>query len=304
MVVMGRFVIVSSKFALMDLDCGDKRECISAGWEPAWIDSWLKAKEPYSSTSSETAPRLPHRTLSSFVAALLWMTALRALCNRCCWRSQTETKKLRDRTIASPEVAKNDERVCAKHGLHTYAKLLYIYSCAAALRGPRKFFLHNNRKAAMKLQRLNAIRQLVESSPVTSQDELRRKLRRRGFEVTQATLSRDIHELQLSKGPSGYALPGSNSGRGTSATAVAEDDAPPSIEEMIESFGLRARQAMNQVVLRTVMGGAQPVAAAMDRAGWAEVVGTVAGDDTVLVICADMRRAADVEARLRTMLES
>lgn len=156
----------------------------------------------------------------------------------------------------------------------------------------------------MKLQRLNAIRQLVESSPVTSQDELRRKLRRRGFEVTQATLSRDIHELQLSKGPSGYALPGSNSGRGTSATAVAEDDAPPSIEEMIESFGLRARQAMNQVVLRTVMGGAQPVAAAMDRAGWAEVVGTVAGDDTVLVICADMRRAADVEARLRTMLES
>lgn len=154
----------------------------------------------------------------------------------------------------------------------------------------------------MKLQRLNAIRELVESSPVTSQDELRRKLRRRGFEVTQATLSRDIHELRLSKGPSGYALPGSNGSR--AASAVAEDDAPPSIEEMIESFGLRARQAMNQVVLRTVMGGAQPVAAAMDRAGWPEVVGTVAGDDTVLVICADTRRAADVEARLRTMLES
>jgi transcriptional regulator of arginine metabolism len=156
----------------------------------------------------------------------------------------------------------------------------------------------------MKLQRLSAIRELVENSPVASQDELRRKLRRRGIEVTQATLSRDIHELRLFKGPSGYALPGGNGSGGTGAALPGEDDSPPSIEEMIESFGLRARQAMNQVVLRTVMGGAQPVAAAMDRAGWPEVVGTVAGDDTVLVICADTRRAADVEARLRTMLES
>jgi transcriptional regulator of arginine metabolism len=52
------------------------------------------------------------------------------------------------------------------------------------------------------------------------------------------------------------------------------------------------------------MGGAQPVAAALDRASWPEVVGTIAGDDTVLVICLDPRRAAEVEARLRTILES
>lgn len=156
----------------------------------------------------------------------------------------------------------------------------------------------------MKHQRLNAIREVLASSLVTSQDELRRKLRRRGIDVTQATLSRDIHELRLFKGPGGYSLPNGN-GQGTAASvAVLEDDAPPSIEEMIESFGLRALQAMNQVVIRTVMGGAQPVAAAMDRAGWPEVVGTVAGDDTVLVICADTKRAAEVEARLRTMLES
>lgn len=154
----------------------------------------------------------------------------------------------------------------------------------------------------MKDQRLNAIREVVAKSLVTSQDELRRKLRRRGIEVTQATLSRDIHELRLFKGPGGYSLP--NGHRGTSAATTAEDDAPPSIEEMLESFGLRARQAMNQVVVRTVMGGAQPVAAALDREGWPEVVGTVAGDDTVLVICADTRRAGEVEARLRTMLES
>ena len=152
----------------------------------------------------------------------------------------------------------------------------------------------------MKDQRLNAIREVLANSLVTSQDELRRKLRRRGIEVTQATLSRDIHELQLFKGPSGYSLP--NGHRGTSA-AVAEEDAPPSIEEMFESFGLRARQAMNQVVVRTVMGGAQPVAAALDREGWIEVVGTVAGDDTVLVICTDAKRAGEVESRLRKMLE-
>jgi transcriptional regulator of arginine metabolism len=153
----------------------------------------------------------------------------------------------------------------------------------------------------MKHQRLDAIRELLEKSLVANQDELRRKLRRRGIEVTQATLSRDIHELRLSKGPGGYSLP--NGHRGTSA-AKEEDDAPPSIEEMIESFGMRARQAMNQVVVKTVMGGAQPVAAALDREGWAEVVGTVAGDDTVLIICSDARRAGEVETRLRTMLES
>jgi len=151
----------------------------------------------------------------------------------------------------------------------------------------------------MKYQRHNAIRELVSHSLVANQDELRRKLRRRGFEVTQATLSRDLHEMRLAKGPGGYVLPNGNN----AATSV-EDDAPPSVAEMIESFGLRVRQAMNQVVVGTVMGGAQPVAAALDREGWQQVVGTLAGDDTVLVICPDGRRAAEVESRLRTMLES
>jgi transcriptional regulator of arginine metabolism len=151
----------------------------------------------------------------------------------------------------------------------------------------------------MKFQRHNAIRELVANAPVTNQDELRRKLRRRGFKVTQATLSRDIHEMRLSKGPGGYSLPNGN-GHG----ATDEDDSPPSVAEMIESFGLRARQAMNQVVVGTVMGGAQPFAAALDHEGWPEVVGTVAGDDTVLIICPDQRHAGEVEARLRKMLES
>jgi transcriptional regulator of arginine metabolism len=153
----------------------------------------------------------------------------------------------------------------------------------------------------MKDQRLNAIRAVLASSAVASQDELRRKLRRRGIEVTQATLSRDIHELRLSKGPGGYALP---NGKRNTATAAEDDDSPPSFAETVESFALRARAAMNQVVVATAMGGAQPVAAALDYEGWPEVVGTIAGDDTVLIICPDQRRAGEVVAKIRTMLES
>jgi transcriptional regulator of arginine metabolism len=61
---------------------------------------------------------------------------------------------------------------------------------------------------------------------------------------------------------------------------------------------------MNQVVVRTVAGGAQPMATALDHEGWNEIVGTIAGDDTVLVICLDTRRAVEVESRLKKMLES
>lgn len=154
----------------------------------------------------------------------------------------------------------------------------------------------------MKVQRHNAIRELIGETLVANQDELRRKLRRRGFEVTQATLSRDIHELRLSKGPEGYSLP--RNGNGPLTTTEEVDAALPSVAQMIESFGLRVRQAMNQVVVGTVMGGAQPVAAALDYEDWIEVVGTLAGDDTVLIICPDSRRAGEVESRLRTMLES
>jgi transcriptional regulator of arginine metabolism len=148
----------------------------------------------------------------------------------------------------------------------------------------------------MKSLRHNAIRELVTHNLVANQDELRRKLRRRGFAVTQATLSRDIHELRLSKGPGGYSL--------SSGNGAVEDNSPPSLAEMLEGFGLRVRQAMNQVVVATVTGGAQPLAAALDREGWSDVVGTLAGDDTVLVICPDVRRANEVESRLRAMLES
>jgi transcriptional regulator of arginine metabolism len=152
----------------------------------------------------------------------------------------------------------------------------------------------------LKIERHIAIQELVSSSLIHSQDELRRKLRRRGFAVTQATLSRDLHELHLFKGASGYALPATNGN--TSAVLVEDEDAPPGVASLMDTFGLRSQQAMNQVVIGTVMGGAQPVAAALDYEEWPEIIGTIAGDDTVLVICPDIRLAAEVHTRLRKML--
>jgi transcriptional regulator of arginine metabolism len=151
----------------------------------------------------------------------------------------------------------------------------------------------------MKHLRLDAIRELVATaphqSPIVSQDELRRKLVRKGFDVTQATLSRDMRELRLYKGPNGYALP---NGHGSND----DDDENPSVREVLNSFGLRVKQALNQLVLITTNGGAQPVALAVDGADWPEVVGTIAGDDTVLIICPDNKRAAILRGRLEEMI--
>jgi transcriptional regulator of arginine metabolism len=145
-----------------------------------------------------------------------------------------------------------------------------------------------------KHERHNAIRELIAQRPIASQDELRRKLVRRGFDVTQATLSRDIHELRIYKGPGGYALPNGN--------GHDEQDDLPDVEEVMSSFGLKVKQAQNQLVLVTTAGSAQPVALAIDHEDWPEVVGTLAGDDTVLIICPDPKRATTLAERLEKII--
>lgn len=145
-----------------------------------------------------------------------------------------------------------------------------------------------------KQDRHSAIRELVGSAVIGSQDELRRKLVRRGFDVTQATLSRDIHEMRLYKGPNGYALPNGNGEH--------EIDVLPSIREVLVSFGLKVKQAQNQLVLVTTAGSAQPVALGIDHEDWEEVVGTIAGDDTVLIICPDQKQASTLRERLEEMI--
>jgi transcriptional regulator of arginine metabolism len=147
-----------------------------------------------------------------------------------------------------------------------------------------------------KHDRHSAIRSLVAAEIIWSQDELRRKLVRRGFDVTQATLSRDIHEMQLYKGPNGYATPNGNG-------HVEEEDDEPAVDEVLSSFGLSVRQAQNQLVLRTTNGAAQPVALAIDHEEWDDVVGTLAGDDTILIICPDSRRASALREKLERMIE-
>ena len=142
----------------------------------------------------------------------------------------------------------------------------------------------------MKQQRHTAIREVLNHSSVPSQDELRRRLARRGFHVTQATLSRDIHELRLSKGPAGYALPGN--------LPDDDEDSLPGIREVLGGFGIEVRQAMNQLVVITTTSAAQPVAAGIDYEDWPEVVGTIAGDDTVLVICPDEHQARRLKGRI------
>ena len=143
----------------------------------------------------------------------------------------------------------------------------------------------------MKSHRHTAIRDLLVKATVTNQDELRLKLAPRGIHVTQATLSRDIRELKLMKGPSGYALP-----------VLDGDDDLPETASVLRDFGLDVHQAQNLVVVNTIMGGAQPVAASIDSEEWEEVVGTIAGDNTVLVICPDNRRAQAFKARIEAYL--
>ncbi len=150
-----------------------------------------------------------------------------------------------------------------------------------------------------KLDRHSAIRDLVASAAmsnaaITNQDELRQKLAGRGFEVTQATLSRDIRDLHLVKGRDGYALAnGGDDG---------DEDEMPSIADVLAGFGLRIRQAQNLLVLGTTLGGAQPVAAAIDQAGMPQVVGTIAGDDTVLLVCPDNKQASQLRELLARMI--
>jgi transcriptional regulator of arginine metabolism len=143
----------------------------------------------------------------------------------------------------------------------------------------------------LKTHRHSAIKDLLVKTTVTNQDELRQKLSTRGFNVTQATLSRDIRDLKLVKGPSGYALPAD----------LGEDDLPDTAG-VLQDFGLEVRQAQNLLVLLTTVGGAQPVAASLDSEEWEEVVGTIAGDNTVLIICPDASQAATLRTRLEAFI--
>ena len=144
-----------------------------------------------------------------------------------------------------------------------------------------------------KLARQNLILEVVQQDTIANQEQLRKSLVHHGFEVTQATLSRDIHELGLVKTVDGYAVSSGDNG--------AEPALPPALR-LVREFVTEVREAQNLLVIRTAAGSAQPVAAALDAEGWQEVVGTVGGDDTILVISHNRKSAHKLAGRLRGML--
>lgn len=145
----------------------------------------------------------------------------------------------------------------------------------------------------MKLQRQAVIRELVERQAITSQEQLRAALRGRGIDATQATLSRDIRELGLVKRPTDGAYralaPAGNGGPATAELALARATA---------EFLRHHEVVGHMIVLRTDPGQAQTLAIAIDRANLPEIVGTIGGDDTILVICRTPGTAQDVADQL------
>jgi transcriptional regulator of arginine metabolism len=147
----------------------------------------------------------------------------------------------------------------------------------------------------MKTRRQAAILDVIHREPVRSQEQLRRRIRAAGFDVTQATLSRDIRELGLVKG-------------GAERAYTASAQVPPNghgskslLQRALTDFVTRINRVQQMVLLRTGPGQAQILGAALDGAALPEIVGTLAGDDTLLAIAPDARRARALVKRLEEL---
>ena len=145
----------------------------------------------------------------------------------------------------------------------------------------------------MKARRQSVILELVDLEALHSQEQVRRRLHQKGFEATQATISRDIADLGLVKraGDGAYQRPGLD--------ATSPELARTVLERAVSEFLQRVERVQQLVVLRTGRGQAQALAEALDRAQLAETVGTIAGDDTILVIARGARGAAALVKRLK-----
>jgi len=132
------------------------------------------------------------------------------------------------------------------------------------------------------LRRRGTILDIVRQHSVHSQEELLTLLGKRGFRVTQPTLSRDLRELGLAKTPAGYVAPG-EIGLPAPTPIFARDRREERLNHLLRDFVLSAEAAGHLVVIRTPAASAQPVASALDGAALADVLGTVGGDDTIFV---------------------
>jgi len=137
-----------------------------------------------------------------------------------------------------------------------------------------------------KTFRQGQILKLIRAKSILTQEDLARELKESvGLQATQVTLSRDIRELGLLKTPQGY-------------RQVSETSGGSGLESAVGEFLQDARVAQNLIVLRTSPGNANALAVALDKEAWPEVVGTLAGDDTILVVTPDSSTAAKLRQKL------
>ncbi len=141
-----------------------------------------------------------------------------------------------------------------------------------------------------KSYRLGQILNVVRTHRIRTQGELVEALRKLDVDATQVTLSRDIRELGLVKTPQGYVVP-----------AVATFSRPD-LGTVVREFLQDVRVAQHTLVLRTMAGSASPLAEALDHSDWPEIVGTIAGDNTVLVIARDAKTAEALRKKLLELL--
>lgn len=144
-----------------------------------------------------------------------------------------------------------------------------------------------------KRERHKQILEIVRAHRVPSQEALRELLQEQGTDVTQATLSRDMRELRLVK------VPGAD---GVGFYFSPEEwDSTPSLESLLPALFHSADGVDHLLIVRTMKGGAQTVAAAIDWEEWPEVLGTLAGDDTILIILRDPAKLDEVRGRIEAV---
>ena len=146
-----------------------------------------------------------------------------------------------------------------------------------------------------KLDRQREVLDVINKNRVTSQESLRELLLERGIEVTQATLSRDMKDLRLVKAPGADGV--------GFYSSPEEWDHTPALASLLPTLFHSADGVDHLLVVRTMKGGAQTVAAAMDWEEWPEVLGTLAGDDTILIILRDPASLDEIKQRLRRMAQ-
>lgn len=145
---------------------------------------------------------------------------------------------------------------------------------------------------ANKRERHDTILEIINARVVSSQEDLRKLLLQRGWDVTQATLSRDLRELRLARVPT-------PEGARYAITDGSIEESRAALDTLLPQLFLRIEGVSEMLVLRTVPGGAQPIAAALDGEAWSDILGTVGGDDTILIICRSVAARERVMRRLR-----